>query len=104
MPSTSAGSTSCGGDPPEIRLRTSSGATTPSRLPGLDRALNPYRGCAHSCAYCYAQDVTRFEMARPWGSVIEVKSNLVQKLKKELERGPKGGYGVGILAAPCRTV
>lgn len=79
-------------------------ATSPSRLPGLDRALNPYRGCAHSCAYCYAQDVTRFEMSRPWGSLVEAKVNIVQLLKKELRKGPKGVYGVGTVTDPYQPI
>lgn len=88
----------------DVRLVRCSSATTPSRLPGLDRALNPYRGCAHSCAYCYAQDVTRFETDRPWGSVIEVKVNIVQRLKRELERGLGGVYGVGTVTDPYQPL
>jgi len=81
--------------PLEIRLIQCKSAASPSKLPGLDWAINPYRGCSHKCAYCYAQDVTRFELARPWGEVVEVKTNIVQRLKKELEKGPKGVYGIG---------
>lgn len=33
----------------EIKVKT---ALSPSQLPGLDYALNPYRGCAHACDYC----------------------------------------------------
>jgi DNA repair photolyase len=88
----------------DVRLVRCSSATTPSRLPGLDRALNPYRGCAHSCAYCYAQDVTRFETDRPWGSVVEVKVNIVQRLKRELERGLGGVYGVGTVTDPYQPL
>jgi len=87
-----------------VRLVRCSSATTPSRLPGLDRALNPYRGCAHSCAYCYAQDVTRFETERPWGSIIEVKVNIVQRLKRELERGLGVVYGVGTVTDPYQPL
>jgi DNA repair photolyase len=73
-------------------------------LPGLDRALNPYRGCEHSCAYCYAQDVTKFETDRPWGSIVEVKVNIVQRLKRELERGLGGVYGVGTVTDPYQPL
>lgn len=75
-------------------------ALSQSRLPGLDWALNPYRGCEHSCAYCYAQDVTRFEPSRPWGDVLEVKSNIVQVLAKELRRRREGVVGVGTVTDP----
>jgi len=79
-------------------------ATSPSRLPGLDRALNPYRGCGHACSYCYAQDVTRFEMSRPWGDVVEVKANIVERLRKELAKGPKGVYGIGTVTDPYQPL
>lgn len=79
-------------------------AVSRSRLPGLDWALNPYRGCSHRCAYCYAQDVTRFEMGRPWGEDIEVKVNIVSRLKKELDKGPQGVFGVGTVTDPYQPI
>lgn len=88
----------------EVRLVKCSTAASPSRLPGLDRAVNPYRGCGHACAYCYAQDVTRFETGRPWGSVVEVKVNIVQRLKRELSRSCEGVYGVGTVTDPYQPL
>lgn len=85
---------------PEVRLVGCKTALSRSRLPGLDWALNPYRGCTHSCAYCYAQDVTRFEPARPWGEVLEVKSNIIQVLRKELRNAREGVVGVGTVTDP----
>ncbi|UCE44796.1 MAG: radical SAM protein [Methanobacteriota archaeon] len=88
----------------DVRLIKCRSAASASRLPGLDMAVNPYRGCGHSCAYCYAQDVTRFETGRPWGSVVEVKVNIVPRLRKELERGLKGVYGVGTVTDPYQPL
>ena len=88
----------------EVRLVQCKTATSPSRLPGLDRALNPYRGCGHACSYCYAQDVTRFEMSRQWGEVVEVKANIVECLKKELAKGLKGMYGIGTVTDPYQPL
>lgn len=88
----------------KTRLVQCKNAVSPSRLPGLDWAINPYRGCGHACAYCYAQDVTRFEMSQPWGEIIEVKANLVQRLKRELERGVKGVYGIGTVTDPYQPL
>ena len=79
-------------------------AVSPSRLPGLDWAINPYRGCGHACAYCYAQDVTRFEMSRAWGDVVEVRVNIVTRLKKELQKGASGVYGVGTVTDPYQPL
>lgn len=88
----------------EIRVVQCKTAASRSRLPGLDWAVNPYRGCAHGCSYCYAQDVTRFELGRPWGQVCEVKANIVDVLKKELSRGARGVYGIGTVTDPYQPV
>ncbi len=41
-----------------------------------DYAVNCYTGCAHGCAYCYAQFMGRFHnVGRPWGSFVDVKVN-----------------------------
>lgn len=83
-----------------VRLVECKSAVSRSRLPGLDWAINPYRGCAHACRYCYAQDVTRFEMDKEWGSVVEAKINIVSRLKRELEKGTEGVYGIGTVTDP----
>ncbi len=98
------GSTISGADALEVRAVECKSAISPSRLPGLDWALNPYRGCGHSCVYCYAQDVTRFEMARPWGEVIEVKANIVSRLRKDLEKRPQGVFGIGTVTDPYQPL
>ena len=79
----------------ELKVVECKTAISPSRLPGLDWAVNPYRGCAHGCLYCYAQDVTRFRMDTRWGTCVEVKVNLPRLLKNELARGALGVYGIG---------
>jgi DNA repair photolyase len=68
-------------------------AISPSRLPGYDYALNPYRGCGHGCAYCYAPDVLREK--REWGTFVDVKRNLPTILAKEVKRKKKGMVGIG---------
>ncbi len=88
----------------EVRFIQCKTAASRSKLPGLDWAVNPYRGCAHGCSYCYAQDVTRFELGRPWGEVCEVKSNIVQVLEKELRKGARGVYGIGTVTDPYQPL
>ena len=80
-----------------VRCRT---ALSVSKLPGLDWALNPYKGCAHGCIYCYVQDVTSFALDRPWGSEVEAKVNIAHQLKGELAKGVKGVVGVGTVTDP----
>src|SRR5262245_49974027 len=50
--------------------------------------LNPYRGCTHACHYCFARRYqTQFELGPgdEFSSVIFVKTNLVEVLKRELD-------------------
>ncbi len=51
--------------------------------------LNPYRGCTHGCHYCFARRYhMQFELdsSDAFSSVILVKRNFVDVLKKELDR------------------
>ena len=51
--------------------------------------LNPYRGCTHGCHYCYARKYhAQFEMNADdeFASVILVKTNIVDVLRRELGR------------------
>lgn len=51
--------------------------------------LNPYRGCTHACHYCYARRYhTQFELGADddFASVIFVKTNLVEVLRRELRK------------------
>src|SRR4030095_599587 len=50
--------------------------------------LNPYRGCTHACHYCFARRYqTQCELGPgdEFSSVIFVKTNLVDVLKRELD-------------------
>ncbi|MDD1771145.1 MAG: radical SAM protein [Methanomassiliicoccales archaeon] len=77
-------------------------ALSRSKLPGLDYALNPYVGCAHDCAYCYAPYVLGIDRSA-WGSRVRVKSNLPRLLAKELIRS-KGMIGVGTVTDPYQPL
>ena len=52
--------------------------------------LNPYRGCTHACQYCFARRYqTQFELGPGddhFASFIMVKVNLVDVLRKELDK------------------
>lgn len=75
-----------------VKETTCKTALSLSRLPGYDYALNPYRGCQHSCVYCYAPSVLM--ESREWGSFVDVKTNLPLVLSKELKRRRKGVVGI----------
>jgi DNA repair photolyase len=51
--------------------------------------LNPYRGCTHGCHYCFARRYhTQFELgvSDEFSTVILVKTNFVDVLRRELDR------------------
>ncbi len=77
-------------------------ALSQSRLPGLDYSLNPYRGCAYGCVYCYSPAVLR--EARPWGEFVEVRRNIPNLLAKELRACPRGVVGIGTVTDPYQPV
>ena len=61
--------------------------------------LNPYRGCTHACHYCYARRYhTQFELGSDdeFASMIFVKTNFVQTLRRELARPSWRGEYVAV--------
>jgi DNA repair photolyase len=62
--------------------------------------LNPYRGCTHGCHYCYARryHVEQFELGAgdDFASVIFVKTNVVDVLRRELARPSWTGEHIAI--------
>ena len=78
-----------------IRCKT---ALSPSKLPGLRYSLNPYRGCAHGCVYCYSPSVLGDrQLAMNWGKVVQPKQNIVEVLAREVKHKPKGTVGVSTI-------
>jgi DNA repair photolyase len=64
-------------------------ALNPVRGMPFSWTLNPYRGCTHACHYCFARRYqTQFELGPgdQFSSVIFVKTNLVEVLKRELDK------------------
>src|SRR5659263_572024 len=77
----------------EIKEKIIKSALSPSKLPGLDYALNPYRGCEHACVYCYAPSVIHWDKGK-WGELVEAKVNLPRILSKELRARKKALWGL----------
>ena len=80
-------------------------ALNPVKGMPFDWTLNPYRGCTHGCHYCYARRYhVQFEMNADdeFASVILVKKNFVEVLKRELARPSwKGEYVAVGTATDC---
>jgi DNA repair photolyase len=83
----------------KITEAKASTACSPSKLPGLDWALNPYRGCQHGCIYCYSPDVLRMKGQDDWGSFLEVRKNIPVLLARE-KKNKKGVVGLGTVTDP----
>jgi DNA repair photolyase len=81
----------------EVRCRS---ALNPVKGMPFEWTLNPYRGCTHGCHYCYARryHAEQFELGSgdEFASVILVKTNLVEVLRKELQRPSWQGQSVAI--------
>lgn len=70
----------------EVRCRS---ALNPVKGMPFEWTLNPYRGCTHACHYCYARRYhTQFELGADddFASVIFVKTNLIDVLRRELQK------------------
>ncbi len=80
----------------EVKAST---ALNPSKLPGLDYALNPYRGCSHGCVYCYSSDVLRMDNWQDWGNFVEVRKNIPVLLAKQKKK-ISGVIGMGTVTDP----
>ena len=64
-------------------------ALNPVKGMPFEWTLNPYRGCTHGCHYCFARRYhTQFEMGSgdDFSSVILVKKNFLDVLRRELDR------------------
>ena len=62
-------------------------ATNDSPDVGFDWSVNPYRGCQHSCAYCYARPTHQylgFGAGTDFDSRIVIKRNAAELLRREL--------------------
>ena len=72
-------------------------------------SLNPYRGCTHGCHYCFARRYhSHLELGAgdQFASVIFVKTNFVDVLRKELDRPSwqKESIGFGTATDPYQPI
>jgi DNA repair photolyase len=72
-------------------------------------SLNPYTGCAHRCTFCYVRGFER-RADRPaderYGTVIRVKVNVAEVLRRELTRRSwaRGEVTIGAATDPYQPV
>jgi DNA repair photolyase len=78
-------------------------------MPYMKWTLNPYRGCTHGCQYCFARRYqTQLELnaGDHFASVIFVKTNFVQVLRRELDKPSwaKETIGFGTATDPYQPI
>ena len=91
----------------EIRCR--SALNRVKGMPFFKWTLNPYRGCTHGCHYCFARQYqTQLELnaGDDFASVIFVKTNFVEVLRRELDRPTwtKETIGFGTATDPYQPI
>ncbi|MFC9999404.1 radical SAM protein [Nocardia sp. NPDC127526] len=78
----------------EIRARTMLNRMAGAPAGGMAWTLNPYRGCAHGCTYCFARTGHQrfgFGITEDFSNQIVVKVNAADILRAELRRGRARG-------------
>ena len=78
-------------------------------MPFMKWTLNPYRGCTHGCHYCFARRYqTQLELnaGDHFASVIFVKTNFVQVLRRELDKPSwaRENIGFGTATDPYQPI
>ncbi|MFH1173016.1 MAG: radical SAM protein [bacterium] len=76
-------------------------------FPGGGWAINPYVGCGHGCAYCYARFIKRFTgHIENWGDFVDVRMNIAEVLQKQLKspKYKKGRIIIGTVTDPYQPV
>jgi DNA repair photolyase len=71
----------------------------------LDYTINPYVGCEHGCAYCYARFMKRFTGHQErWGEFVDVKVNAPSLLQREIKRKGAGRVWISGICDPYQPL
>jgi DNA repair photolyase len=71
----------------------------------FDYVVNPYIGCQHGCAYCYARFMKSFTGHKDlWGEFVDVKINAARLLQREIEKMPPGRVWVSGVCDPYQPL
>jgi DNA repair photolyase len=79
-----------------VRERECRSILSKSGIERVDYAVNPYVGCEHACAYCYAVFMKRFTGHKEeWGTFVDVKVNAPEVMARQLRRARPGKLSFG---------
>jgi DNA repair photolyase len=83
----------------EVRTKSAINRVPPiSRVP-FEWTVNPYRGCSHACAYCFARPTHEYldlDAGRDFEKEIIVKVNVPEVLRAELARPSWGRHHIAM--------
>ncbi len=75
-----------------------------SKMKELNYVFNPYNGCLHGCLYCYAIDYSNSMISNNWGNIIYVKKNIIELLKREINKNIRGIVGISSITDPYISI
>lgn len=72
----------------------------------FDYCINPYVGCQHACVYCYAMFMSKYRgrEKESWGSWVEVKTNVVEQLEKQIKKAKPGVIWLSSVTDPYQPI
>ncbi|HZO94773.1 MAG TPA: radical SAM protein [Candidatus Baltobacteraceae bacterium] len=85
----------------EVRVVEAAAKSALNRVRGMGFtwSLNPYAGCFHQCVFCYARGTHAYrelDGVREWGSVLTVKVNVAEALRRDLAARTYRGEEIAI--------
>jgi DNA repair photolyase len=83
----------------EVRSKSALNRVPPASRVPFEWTVNPYRGCSHACAYCFARPTHEYldlDAGRDFEKEIVVKVNVPEVLRKELARPSWGGAHIAM--------
>ncbi len=70
-----------------------------------DYCINPYTGCSHACAYCYARFMRRFSQHKEeWGDFVDVKVDAPQILARQMKAAKRGSIYLSSVTDPYQPL
>ncbi|MEM5812300.1 MAG: radical SAM protein [Candidatus Aenigmatarchaeota archaeon] len=91
---------------PKVREVICKSALSKCGLEEFSYSVNPYTGCAHGCVYCYARFMCKYggHLNEPWGSFVDVKTNIAEVLRKDMQKNHPGRIFLSSVTDPYQPL
>ena len=88
-----------------MRIREIQAKSILSKSKVHEWTINPYRGCQHSCSYCYARFMKRFHHHKEdWGEFVDAKINAPGLLAEEVKKRRVGRVWISGVTDPYQPI